>query len=297
MLIEKGNTVKKIWRVAIGAALFVVLALGFGYWLSIPKLDGKYDNNNHLVSSKVDFQRVKESVVHIVAQTKYKYDGGKEYIERASVGGIVLAGRYILSVGHGVAEDGDIEIETPEGVFTHPAEVVSRLFFIVDRNKRPAALLTLLYVIHEKDIALYELPPGLILPSFPYEIGDSDELKEGNFVYIIGHPLGSGINIRNGIVSALRWQVGEIPLFNAEKNDFFMLNVGLIPGDSGTPILAIRDGLYELVGITSAAIVPFNQLGFAVRINVVREVIGACIICPEEVKRLFDAPKSKEVRF
>lgn len=289
---------KKTWLAATSAVFFAVLALASsGYWLYMPKPDGKYDNNNYLVSSEVDFERVKKSSVHIIVQTKYGYGKGKEYIEMASVSGIVLAGQYILSVGHGVAEDGDVEIETPEGVFTQSAKVISRLFFLVDRNKKLVASLNLLYVVHEKDIALYELPPGLTLPSFPYEIGDSDELKEGNFVYIVGHPLGSGINIRDGIVSALRWQGGEISILGAEKDDFFMLNVGVAPGDSGTLILAVRDGQYELIGVASAAIISLNQLGFAVRINVVRDVIEACVICPEELKRLFDVPKSKDVHF
>lgn len=292
---------KKIWLYAAGivagAALVALFVLGIHYWRYTPKPDGKYDNNNYLVSTKVDFKRVKESVVHIIARAEYRYDKGrKKHIDWRSVGGVVFMNRYVISAGHGVAEDGRIKLTAPSGiVMVEPAKIVSRNFAVLD-SKRGYIFLELLYVDYGKDIAIYKLPQNVLLPSFPYDIGNSDEFKEGNFVYIIGNPLGAGINIRDGIIGAREWQGGDPPRSDVRKKDFFTVNVGVIYGDSGTLILMIRDGMYELGGFVSAAYLPFNQLGFIVKINVVREVVQACIVCPGDLKRLFAVPQNKRRR-
>lgn len=288
---------KKLWLAAAVATVFVLMSLGLGhYWLYAPKPDGKYDNNNYFVSPKTDFKRMKNATVQIIAETEYEYDGGKKHKKFTSLVGVVFAGVYALSAGHAVAKDGYVTIATEEGDVAYPAKVVSRNFTAKSHRGYPIVSLKLLYVNHEKDFALYELelPSGSPWESFPYDIGNSNELKEGNFVYIIGNPLGDGINIRDGTVNALRWQGGKPLHPDAKEEYFFMVNVSVIRGDSGGVILAIRDGKYELVGIVSATYMSFNELGFIVKINVIRDAVQSCAVCPPELKRLFAVSKTKK---
>ena len=52
-----------------------------------------------------------------------------------------------------------------------------------------------------------------------------------------------------------------------------MFSSGIVAGDSGSPIIAIRDGVYELVGLTHGVITIESRLGWGIRINRVKELI------------------------
>ena len=122
------------------------------------------------------------------------------------------------------------------------------------------------------DIALFRLPDELQLPSFPYNIGNSDDLKIGNFIYVVGNPLNMGFNVREGIVSNLR-APEVIHTTNALPDNTFMVSNGLNPGDSGTPAIAIRDGAFELVGLTQGTFLRGQRLGWILRINAIMDRI------------------------
>ena len=279
---------KKIWYFATGVFMLIALISGFGYWFYAPHPDGKYDNNNYLVkSAKMDLERVRTAVVHIEATTEYIGEDGEEYTAQRFVGGVVIAKRYILSVAHGISKNDEVEVEMPDGIETMPAKIVSRTVSILDRERKPIVPISVIYLSYEKDIAFYELPKGLFMDPFPYAIGNSDELKEGNFVYIVGYSLGHGTSIRDGIVSALRWQSRRLFIPSALREHFFMVNTGIIPNDSGTPIIAVRDGMFELVGIASSTNLSFSELGVVVRVNEIRKAIEACIACPGDLRRVF----------
>ncbi len=96
----------------------------------------------------------------------------------------------------------------------------------------------------KSDLALYELnirpDETLFLPQLQVEIGKAKDLKSGNFVYIIGYPIGNKM-ITSGMVS-------KPQRFNPES---FLIDANFNYGLSGAPIFAIRDGIpnYEWVGI------------------------------------------------
>ena len=95
------------------------------------------------------------------------------------------------------------------------------------------------------DLALLtaDLPRGLAedaMRSFPYSVGNSDELDWGNFVYLVGYPRGKP-QLIGGIVSP------GGPVLRIDSSVNF--------GFSGAPVVAIRDGLpnFELVGLCKEA--------------------------------------------
>jgi len=46
-----------------------------------------------------------------------------------------------------------------------------------------------------------------------------------------------------------------------------MISNGVNPGDSGTPVIAIRDGQYELVGLSQGIFANTQSLSWALKIN------------------------------
>ena len=93
----------------------------------------------------------------------------------------------------------------------------------------------------ERDLALLTLsiPWEHSVPrEFDLRLGRMRDLKWGNFVYVIGYPLG-GQRITGGMVS-LDTQEGR-----------FNVDAAVRAGYSGGPVIAVRDGLpnFELVGL------------------------------------------------
>lgn len=102
------------------------------------------------------------------------------------------------------------------------------------------------------------------------QLGDSDNLKVGEWVLAIGNPFGLSHTVTAGIVSAKgRTNIG---LSNVEYQDFIQTDAAINFGNSGGPLLNI-DG--KVVGINSAIFSPsggYIGIGFAVPINMAKYV-------------------------
>ena len=91
------------------------------------------------------------------------------------------------------------------------------------------------------DIALIKIQ-GENLPTL--KIGDSDNLKKGQWVLAIGSPFGLDSTVTSGIVSAINRDTGEyLP--------FIQTDVAVNPGNSGGPLINLNG---EVVGINSQII-------------------------------------------
>ncbi|MBT3434549.1 MAG: trypsin-like peptidase domain-containing protein [Nitrospinaceae bacterium] len=236
-----------------------------------PRPDGRYDNHAYLVdSSQMNLSRVVSSIVILVTRTKFRLPDGEE-IEKELVGsGVVVGDRFILTVEHTVAQ-GTIKISTPVGVMKlQVKKLAEKTFLRHDGVEHPLRALVL---SPEDDVALFEIPRGVNPPSFPYSLGNSDDLQVGNYIYAIGNPLNMGVNVREGIVSALR-APREVARVAAKNENAFMVSNGLSPGDSGTPVIAIRDGRFEMVGLSQGTFVGGGRLGWVIRINAIRLLIN-----------------------
>ena len=108
------------------------------------------------------------------------------------------------------------------------------------------------------------------LPVVPF--GRSDDLRIGDWVLAIGHPLGLGSTLTHGIVSALGRQA-EVIRANYAIEIFIQTNAVINPGNSGGPLLNL-DG--EVVGINTAISTRtgyFIGYGLAVPIDLVQEAM------------------------
>jgi serine protease Do/serine protease DegQ len=100
-------------------------------------------------------------------------------------------------------------------------------------------------------------------------LGDSDELRIGDFVVSVGNPFGLSQTVTMGIVSGL----GRTGFKKGTYEDFIQTDASINPGSSGGPLVNLKG---EVVGINSAIMTPAGGsvgIGFAIPINVARTVI------------------------
>lgn len=107
--------------------------------------------------------------------------------------------------------------------------------------------LSVLAADHEQDIAILgadEMDSVLKPPAFGYPMGRSAELEWGDFVYVLGYPIGHQM-VTRGIVS----QPSMI-----QKKGCFLIDVNFNKGFSGGLVIAVRDGVpnFELVGMAKS---------------------------------------------
>lgn len=112
-------------------------------------------------------------------------------------------------------------------------------------------------------------------------MGDSSQLRVGDFVVAIGNPFGLGQTVTSGIVSAL----GRSGLGIESIEDFIQTDASINLGNSGGALVNLRG---ELVGINTAIFGAGNQgsigIGFAIPINLASDIM-AQLIDTGEVRR------------
>jgi serine protease Do len=111
-------------------------------------------------------------------------------------------------------------------------------------------------------------------------LGNSDASRVGEWVLAVGNPLGENLTftVTQGIVSAKGRRAPGLPgESNQTIQDFIQTDAAINPGNSGGPLVNVHG---EVIGINSAIESPtgYNAgYGFAVPINLAREVMGQII--------------------
>lgn len=114
------------------------------------------------------------------------------------------------------------------------------------------------------DLALIKIEPGKVkLQVLP--LGDSDRADIGDWVVAIGNPLGLEWTITAGIISAKGRELGNGPYDN-----FLQTDASINPGNSGGPLINMSG---QVVAINTAIIASAQGLGFAVPVNMLKELL------------------------
>lgn len=92
------------------------------------------------------------------------------------------------------------------------------------------------------------------------ELGDSDQLRQGQRVVALGNPLGLEHSVVSGVVSGSR-EINGLPLIQ--------LAIPIEPGNSGGPLVDDRGRVQGLLTMKSAVT---QNLGFAVKINALKKL-------------------------
>src|SRR5215510_13119699 len=172
----------------------------------------------------------------------------REDVRAAGSGVIVDARGFILTNAHVVENAADIEVRLSDDR-KFPAKVVGR--------------------DPKTDLAIVKIEPGAsALPVA--ELGDSDKLRIGQWAIAIGNPFGLDRTVTVGIISATgRTRVGV-----ATYEAFIQTDASINPGNSGGPLLNL-DG--RVIGINTAIVSSGQGIGFAIPINMVRDIMTQLI--------------------
>jgi serine protease Do len=113
------------------------------------------------------------------------------------------------------------------------------------------------------DLALIKIEAKRDLPVAP--LGDSEKLRVGEWVLAIGNPFGLGHTVTVGIASAKGRIIGAGPY-----DDFIQTDASINPGNSGGPLFNLNG---EVVGINTAIVAAGQGIGFAIPINIAKEIL------------------------
>jgi serine protease Do len=105
------------------------------------------------------------------------------------------------------------------------------------------------------------------------EFGDSDTLRPGQMAIAIGNSLGlsGGPSVTIGVISAIR---RNIPSERGILENMIQTDAAINPGNSGGPLI---DSNGTIIGINNA-IIPFaHGIGFAIPINIAKDVANELI--------------------
>ncbi|MGH7824537.1 MAG: DegQ family serine endoprotease [Candidatus Binatia bacterium] len=123
------------------------------------------------------------------------------------------------------------------------------------------------------DIAVIQITDGK--DNFPVApMGDSSDLRVGEWVVAMGSPFGLDNTLTAGVVSAKGRQIGAGPYDN-----FIQTDASINPGNSGGPLVNMRG---EVIGINTAIFSRTGGnlgIGFAIPINLAKEIL------PELIKK------------
>ena len=251
------------------------------------KKDGLYDNNNALVDeSEYSLEEVLESIELVVHEVYYSIsyetiDGKVNYLFRnASVmgTGIVIEKKdgkaYILTNNHVTSEKkfSEDSVDIPSDAKWVRVQKTRDEIYIAQYGLFDDKVYAKEVVSNSTlDAALLEVD-GTGFKKFPYKIGNSDDLRPGDFVWLAGNPLGLEDYAMPGHVSKI-----EYPW----NYNWFMVASDVQPGFSGGAVIAIRDGEYELVGMVVATLIrqdedvidPLGGYGMVIKINPIMKMV------------------------
>jgi serine protease Do len=169
----------------------------------------------------------------------------KERRQRSLGSGVVIDPKkgYILTNNHVVANAEEITVRLENGK-EYKAEVVGR--------------------DPKTDLALIKTKNPLDVRSGA-PLGDSDSARVGEWVMAIGNPFGLERTVTVGILSAKGRVIGAGPY-----DDFLQTDAAINPGNSGGPLFNMKG---EVIGINTAIVATGQGIGFAIPINIAKELL------------------------
>ena len=118
------------------------------------------------------------------------------------------------------------------------------------------------------DIAVLKIDAGHPLPYI--QLGNSRDVKPGEWVVAMGNPFGLGGTVTAGIVSAVSRDIGDGPY-----DQFIQIDAPINQGNSGGPLFT-QDG--KVIGMNTAILSPSGGsvgIGFAIPSDMIHNVVGA----------------------
>ena len=178
----------------------------------------------------------------------FRFEVPRQFRDMPSLGtGFVISADGFIATNNHVIEDVDkIEVNFLDGRKLQ-AEIVGR---------DPSTDVALIQVKPDKDLAFLPL-------------GDSDRVRQGDWVLAVGNPFGLEHTVTAGIVSAKHREINQ-DQSSRRFDDFLQTDAAINPGNSGGPLLNLSG---EVIGINTAIRQDANTIGFAIPINLAKSVL------------------------
>lgn len=164
-------------------------------------------------------------------------------------GFIISQDGYILTNEHVISGATDIQVVVSGYKNSFPAQVIGK--------------------DAELDLAVLKVENDKPLPTL--KLGNSDQVKVGNWVVAIGNPLGLDHTVTVGVISAkerpitIQGETGQRQFKNLLQTD-----ASINPGNSGGPLLNLKG---EVIGINTAVSSSGQGIGFAIPSSTVQEIL------------------------
>lgn len=135
------------------------------------------------------------------------------------------------------------------------------------RSKENVYTATLVGTDPATDVALIKIKPEKELLTVA-PLGDSKKLQKGDWVLAFGNPFGLDHTVTIGIVSGTGREIS--PNENRRFDDFIQTDAAINFGNSGGPLVNLKG---EVIGINTAITAEGSGIGFAVPVNLVKELV------------------------
>ncbi|GMU51146.1 MAG: hypothetical protein AMXMBFR33_02920 [Candidatus Xenobia bacterium] len=246
--IQRGRLVASTLSLVLIVGLMLgAFQLGARYAVAQPKDETQAQVQRELGTFARLAKQLKPSVVNIsvVKQRRFALENPFLDAEPSSGQGsgvIISPDGYVLTNNHVVAERGEVRVT------------------LMDDTELKA---TLVGTDPNTDLALLKLSADRPLPAA--RLGDSKAMEVGDWVMAIGNPFGLEATVTVGVLSGTGRTIGASPY-----DDFLQTDAAINPGNSGGPLFNTAG---EVVGINTAILPAGQGIGFAVPINLAREVV------------------------
>ena len=232
----------------------------------------------------VDFERAASlavpSVVHIKTLTKFKETAGRQQPgeDQDPMGEMF---KHFFGDGGGR----EFQQQSPDQHASGSGVIISQDGYIVTNNHVVDGATEITVTLNNRDnykakvigtdpntdLALIKIE-GKNLPVMA--IGNSDDVKLGQWVMAIGYPLNLDVTVTQGIVSAKSRNIGINTQGTAPVEAFIQTDAAVNPGSSGGALVNTNG---ELVAINSAIASPtgaFAGYAYSIPSNLMKKVIG-----------------------
>src|SRR5579863_8507246 len=250
-----------------------------------PVLKTGFTTSNGPSVQPVDFEHAAgiavPAVVHIKTLTKFKATAGQPSPDQDPFGNMPGGDLFRRFFGDG---DGR-QFSQPDQRASGSGVIISQDGYIVTNNHVVNGASEITVTLNNRknftakvigtdpntDLALIKID-GHNLPVIT--IGNSDDVKLGQWVMAVGYPLNLDVTVTQGIVSAKSRNIGINTQAAAPVEAFIQTDAAVNPGSSGGALVNTNG---ELIAINSAIASPtgaFAGYAYSIPSNLMRKVIG-----------------------
>lgn len=191
--------------------------------------------------------RVAPSVVFVRTNQTHRY-GSRRVLGRGLGSGFVIDPDGLILTNH------------------HVVENAARIDVSIGKDRRLRA--QIVGADPPTDIAILRIE-ARGLPAL--SLGDSNALRVGDWVLAIGNPFGLANTVSAGIISAKDRTTEDVPGLDPQGfYSFLQTDASINPGNSGGPLLDLAG---NVVGVNTAINVQAHKIGYAIPINMIRELL------------------------